>query len=224
MDNPQLSQLESLIQPMAETIAIRKGLPKDFIISIVDNEEIIKLTRREFSFIVKRAQIPSILINRQFLYKYLEKFLTSNNKNHFLPIKESLERCLEKLPRMTYSLSNLNGPELLALDEIQRKFIKVIPKESESSLQEIQILKNEFFQVSICVKDLITNTEFSTPIVDIHSVGAIVRDFKIRLSRMILESDENLKLLITSKSSNLEEVSVMVEDDGTVREGLIHGE
>lgn len=201
-----MTELESLINVLIKRIVKKNGIKDPFEL------EITKGMNDEYTIAIQKGNPPKLFVN----YYAIVYSVQENNKLKFL--SDRLERAIEKIPKMTWTLSNDPPADSIALGgKSVTRWIKANSFESFVRVISDKLFKIQF-SVDVSVEDTLTGYS-----IKLHGDNPfkLVEEAKKRLAQMILESEKKEEALeyleITSQKKVEDKPDMIVISEG-VRE------
>lgn len=174
--------LEQILHDLAKKIAQKRGFHTPYDILVLP-ELPLDSKNRERIVIIKAGTPPQIVVSRL----YIEACVGMKNnrdKTILLPsLRETIERCLEFLPKMHHTLTVVPIAEAVALRKDSKRWMKALAPDLRTELAE----SNFEWSYSVTVTDKYTKTSVTKHGVDINEIK---NQAKKTLSKLIIEDEE----------------------------------
>lgn len=217
--------LEEIIKQHCDELSKKHGYMNDYDIIITSDMDL------EDYITIKGGTTPIIYVNRFWILGMLVKSqeieLMSRKKLVFIPLTSALNRALEKVPKMTRSLSLLTVKEAITLrKDAKRWALGVVPQIKTH-------MRDKYFKISynisVTISEETSNTSITrNNITNLDELDEKIDSAKLQISRSISNSEEMdlIRDFQESKDSLVREVKpytiTITEHDGELKEKYVY--
>lgn len=202
-----MTELEEILIKIAKKITQRTGMNLDY------NLEVTKGMEDDYDVAIQRGNPSTIYINHYLVVDCLI------NKD-MIRLSNSIAKALDKVPRMTWSLSNENPPQVIAIGKKLNKWIK-----SNSFESFVRVLSDKLFKVTFsCEVEVLDRLTGVKILLKGNDPYQLEKEAKKRLAQMLIEGErkadieEFIEMTSPKEVKKIEPVMIIIKED--TKDGL----